>query len=627
MQNSRCLHTSRHRAGCILALIAACGIALPAGASAQNLPSGARLRNITDSTLVGAKTSEGPSGAPATVCDREFDAIQMNWYPNWGGWTGPYAYDTSRLDAWVNWAHGKSRPVVMHMFTGWDQYLPDWFKDGSWSNQDMETLLREMVRRVVEGNDNKSKVYCWNSVNEVFSDSAGAYRSTNKLYQLGWESDASGLVGSDYVNASHPVFVRKTFEWTRQYAGSNAKIELRDYAIEFDPNGVKLRAFHQLAAHLLAKGIQLDAVGLQCHLGLYDTYNWDNFKAVVKKLKRLGVEVYVTEYDCGTYNHHDGLDNERQRQAFYEAYRAAREAGVEAFFPWGIADGKDAGWRASEQPLAFDENYNPKPAYYGSQQALEQTRRFLVRARGSSGGEVLELRIDGRTMDTWVLSREWTDYCYSSYSGTRKVELAFVNDGTLYGRDKNVQVDYLRVNGTVYQTESVATNSGGSGEWMYWNGILNFGNISGPAAPLPNGKYRITPRHALDKSVDVSGASSADGANTQIWTYVGGNNQEWILTHKGSGWYEIRARHSGKVLDVSGSNSANGTKVHQYTVNNTSAQRWRLEASENGWFRVTPQVAQDKCLDVSGVSSDNGANLQIWSYGGGGNQQWKFEAF
>jgi hypothetical protein len=29
--------------------------------------------------------------------------------------------------------------------------------------------------------------------------------------------------------------------------------------------------------------------------------------------------------------------------------------------------------------------------------------------------------------------------------------------------------------------------------------------------------------------LDVNGVSTADGANVQIWTYGGGNNQQWTF--------------------------------------------------------------------------------------------------
>jgi endoglucanase len=43
------------------------------------------------------------------------------------------------------------------------------------------------------------------------------------------------------------------------------------------------------------------------------------------------------------------------------------------------------------------------------------------------------------------------------------------------------------------------------------------------------GYYRLTPTHATNMALDVNGVSTADGANVQIWTYGGGNNQQWTF--------------------------------------------------------------------------------------------------
>ena len=41
------------------------------------------------------------------------------------------------------------------------------------------------------------------------------------------------------------------------------------------------------------------------------------------------------------------------------------------------------------------------------------------------------------------------------------------------------------------------------------------------------GFVRLTPVHAPAMCLDVSGNSSAAGADIHQWTYLGGNNQQW----------------------------------------------------------------------------------------------------
>jgi hypothetical protein len=42
-----------------------------------------------------------------------------------------------------------------------------------------------------------------------------------------------------------------------------------------------------------------------------------------------------------------------------------------------------------------------------------------------------------------------------------------------------------------------------------------------------SGYYRFTPAHSTSSCLDVSGVSTADGANVQLWQWLGGNNQQW----------------------------------------------------------------------------------------------------
>ena len=79
----------------------------------------------------------------------------------------------------------------------------------------------------------------------------------------------------------------------------------------------------------------------------------------------------------------------------------------------------------------------------------------MVRARGTLGGEILELRIDGNTVASWTMSTDYQDY-YADGSGT--IELHFTNDDQLEN-GMDIQVDYVTYNNTAYQAEDQETNT------------------------------------------------------------------------------------------------------------------------------------------------------------------------
>ena len=142
---------------------------------------------------------------------------------------------------------------------------------------------------------------------------------------------------------------------------------------------------------------------------------------------------------------------------------------------------------------------------------------------------------------------------------------------------------------------------------------------------IANGTYRIIARHS-GKAVDVQGAATNDGANVHQWTYYGGNNQRWTLTHLGSNVYQITGVASGKALEVASTSTANGTNVDIRGYNGANNQRWTISATSGGYYRLSPVSSSGSALDVSGVSSNDGANIQQWSWTGGNNQQWAIQA-
>ena len=109
---------------------------------------------------------------------------------------------------------------------------------------------------------------------------------------------------------------------------------------------------------------------------------------------------------------------------------------------------------------------------------------IVVRARGTAGTESVSLRIDNTNVATWTMTTSLQNYSAST-NLNGSITVAFTNDAT--GRD--VQVDYITVNGTTRQAEAQSNNTGlyangscgggGNSEWMHCNGAIGFGTVSG----------------------------------------------------------------------------------------------------------------------------------------------------
>jgi hypothetical protein len=146
-----------------------------------------------------------------------------------------------------------------------------------------------------------------------------------------------------------------------------------------------------------------------------------------------------------------------------------------------------------------------------------------------------------------------------------------------------------------------------------------------PGQLVPNGTYRITARHS-GKALDVFGAQTQDGANVIQWTYHGGSNQRWTVTHLGNNVYRIVGVASGKALEVASTSTANGANVDIRTDTGATNQGWTISASGGGFFRLAPLSSSGSALDVSGAATTDGANVHQWTWTGGANQQWALQA-
>lgn len=131
-------------------------------------------------------------------------------------------------------------------------------------------------------------------------------------------------------------------------------------------------------------------------------------------------------------------------------------------------------WMHCNGAIEFGDIANP---------VVNTTKAITIRARGVSGQEQIQLRVGGQNLNYWTLGTQMGDTTINTtLSG--EVSVVYLNDAA--GRD--VQVDYISVNGVVRQAENQTVNTGvyqngacgggaGRSEWLHCNGAINFGNF------------------------------------------------------------------------------------------------------------------------------------------------------
>ncbi len=200
----------------------------------------------------------------------------------------------------------------------------------------------------------KGKVYAWDVVNEAIDDGSSVYRNSQ------WYT----ICGEDYII--------EAFKAARA-ADPDAKLFYNDYTA-IDPT--KRDKIYDLLVKLKDQNL-VDGMGLQGHWNI--SYPASNLiEDAFNKYKSLGVELQITEMDVSVYTSNsspesaytDGmallLTNAYGR--YFLAFRTYKDYITGVTF-WGLADDKTwldnfpvAGRK--NYPLLFDENLDPKAAYF-----------------------------------------------------------------------------------------------------------------------------------------------------------------------------------------------------------------------------------------------------------------------
>jgi endo-1,4-beta-xylanase len=287
----------------------------------------------------------------ASVLAREFDMVTPENVMKWNAvHPAPQTYIFAQADALVAFAQAHQMQVRGHNLV-WYRALPDWLANGTFTRAQLLAILKEHIFTVVS--HFRQTVNIWDVVNEAVADN-GALR------QSIWLRD----IGPDYIDWA--------FRWAHA-ANPRAHLFYNDY--DGEGLGVKSDAIYRLVKGMLQRDVPIYGVGLQMHTSTLSPPAMQDVVANMQRLSRLGLKVQITEMDVQLQNDPRPLAQKLVAQA--QVYRSMLSAcltvqACEAFVMWGFTDRYS--WIPSatghpDEPLIFDTQYRPKPAYY----ALEQT--------------------------------------------------------------------------------------------------------------------------------------------------------------------------------------------------------------------------------------------------------------
>jgi GH35 family endo-1,4-beta-xylanase len=316
---------------------------------------------------------------------KDCNTVTITCYPAWGRWDENlrHVYHVQEFSDKIQEMKRQNLHVIAHMLLGWDQYFPAWYKNDDFPADTLEAIMKSWLDAIIKHQGNDTLVDVWNIVNEAISwDGKGGYWPDNhpdkfsacEMQRMGFEADASGLTGSQFVNAQHPVYIRKSFEYARTL--TKKKLELRDSGFEF-PTDAKYNAIYQLAVHLKNMNAPVDAIGFQTHIDIEKNYDWEGYTNNIKRYVALGYEVYIPEVDIGDVAKKWSDDKANlQKMQYYKLVTAAIKGGATEMQTWGFIDDNED-WRKGENAFPYTNKFVVKPAYYGIQEALTDLSSFL----------------------------------------------------------------------------------------------------------------------------------------------------------------------------------------------------------------------------------------------------------
>jgi endo-1,4-beta-xylanase len=287
---------------------------------------------------------------------------------------GPGQYNFVPADQIIAFAQNNGIAVRAHTLV-WHVTSPDWFftpdpvdldkTDPAAYRAQVRQRLQTYITDVVT--HFKGKVYAWDVVNEVASNTAGVvYRTDSPWYRA---YSVGGADGNEYIEDA--------FRFAHD-ADPDVQLFLNDYGTEWPDKRQNVLA---IVKDLIDKGVPINGVGHQIHSNIFlQTSEVDAALTAVEQMSS-SLTNEITELDLSVYN--DGFSDygltgpsiailSAQALVFRDLFKifVKHDASIDAVTSWGISDKQTwlnapfGNLRRTDRPLLFDRDGNPKWAFW-----------------------------------------------------------------------------------------------------------------------------------------------------------------------------------------------------------------------------------------------------------------------
>lgn len=307
--------------------------------------------------------------ATYTTTAREFNYVTPENEMKWDALErNPGQFSYQNADRIVQFAEANYMQVKGHTLV-WHSQIPQWVRDLTTRDDALAAMERHITEVVTHF---KGKIHAWDVVNEAFtdgnaprlrgSDPADATSAQNANGNNGPDSPFRRLIGEDYIDRAFQL---------AHAADPDALLFYNDFNAE--GTSAKANAVFDMVQSMKMRGIPIDGVGLQMHIGTGTDGNRsaDQIRQNMERLTALGLQVVYSELDVSLCGNADITQRrQQQKQRLADVTQVCMDNPLcTAMTFWGIADSDS--WRDSacnggrSEPLLFDTNYQHKDSYAG----------------------------------------------------------------------------------------------------------------------------------------------------------------------------------------------------------------------------------------------------------------------
>jgi hypothetical protein len=185
----------------------------------------------------------------------------------------------------------------------------------------------------------------------------------------------------------------------------------------------------------------------------------------------------------------------------------------------------------------------------------------------------------------------------------------------LNGASTVMWTNWSTTDGTLVTTVDQGQASADASKWSF--------TAVGPIAIDPGKPYKLAPKSAPTKAIDIAGGSQTNGTAVQQYDSWGGDPQKLVLKDAGKGNVKLTMKaNNNKCVGPKGHAKAPGTKLEVQDCNGGDDQAFITgeTAAGSGVFMLKLVGAPGLCVDVTGASTANGAAMQLMNCCGLDNQ-------